>query len=189
MLYLASQSPRRRVLLRRLRLPFRIVSSSFREHIRQQESPSQNAMRNAQGKALRAGFPARAGGIVIGADTFLYFRGRIIGKPKTLRQAFRMIEMLSGKTHRVYTGLCLLDARTGRRRLSYAVSKVTFNRMSSQAIRLMFKRVPPLDKAGGYAVQQNHRSRLIKKIEGSRTNVIGLPLELLRRELKRFGGG
>ena len=118
MLYLASQSPRRRVLLQKLKRPFRVVRSSFCERIRPGEGPSRNAMRNAQGKAHGARLPAKARGVVIGADTFLYFRGRIIGKPKTLRQAFRMIRELSGKTHRVYTGLCLLDAQTGFRRLS-----------------------------------------------------------------------
>lgn len=186
MLYLASQSPRRRALLRRLKKPFRIVRSSYRESILRRESPSENAMRNALGKARQAVLPARASGVVIGADTFLYFRGRVLGKPKTRREAFRMIQALSGKTHRVYTGLCLQDVQTGRRRLGCAVSKVTFNRMKPEAIHAMFKRVSPLDKAGGYAIQRDH-GRLIQKIEGSRTNVIGFPLELLRRELNRFG--
>ena len=182
MLYLASQSPRRRMLLRRLKRPFKVVRCSYREHIRQNAAPSQNAMRNAAGKARKAILPRNSRGIIIGADTFLYFHGRVIGKPKTLSQAFRMIESLSGKMHRVYTGLCLLDVQTRKQRLSFAVSKVSFNHVGRDTIHAMFKSIPPLDKAGGYAAQGNHR--LIKKIEGSRTNVIGLPLELLRRELK-----
>lgn len=185
MLYLASQSPRRRTLLARLRRSFRIVPSSHRETIRRHATPARNAMRNAIGKARKAQLPDGAGGVVIGADTFLYFRGRVIGKPRNMAQARRLLRGLSGRSHWVYTGLCLLDPSTGRYRASYARSRVTFKPLSDASIRRLFSRSSPLDKAGGYALQAD-RGELIERIEGSRTNVIGLPLELLRRELARW---
>ncbi|MBI4597056.1 MAG: Maf-like protein [Candidatus Omnitrophica bacterium] len=193
MLYLASRSPRRRALLRQLGRPFRVVRSAHRETIRRNESPSANAMRNAVGKARCAKLPLRASGIVIGADTFLYFQGRVIGKPSTMRAAFRLLKKLSGNSHWVYTGLCLLDPGTGRMRAAYEKTQVTFQPMTRGAIQRLFARSSPLDKAGGYALQaclprrarrrQADRGELIARIAGSRSNVIGLPLELLRREL------
>lgn len=182
MLYLASRSPRRRALLRRLRRPFRVVRSTYRETIRPAESPAANAGRNALGKARYAILPRVHDGIVIGADTFLVFHGRIIGKPRTNEEARRLLRALSGKRHWVYTGLCLLERRTGRTRLSVVKTCVTFKALSEQAIARLLKRAAPLDKAGGYAAQRD-RGELIAKIEGSRSNVIGLPLERLRREL------
>jgi septum formation protein len=142
-------------------------------------------MRNAAGKARAARLPRAARGLVIGADTFLYFRGRILGKPKTLAQARRMLASLSGRSHWVYTGVCLRDLASGRCRLSCAKSRVTFRRAAPETIARYVARIKPLDKAGGYAVQEDH-GVLIARIEGSRSNVIGLPLELLRRELAAF---
>ena len=131
---------------------------------------------------MKAVLPARTDGIVIGADTFLYFHGRVIGKPKTFAHARRMLKELAGKSHWVYTGLCLRDIQSGHLCTGFAKSKVTFHRLSPEAIARYVVRVHALDKAGSYAVQEDH-GELIAKIEGSRTNVIGLPLELLRREL------
>ena len=185
MLYLASRSPRRRALLRQLCLPFRVVASTYRETIRPHEPPSANAMRNAIGKAARARLPRSAKGIVIGADTFLYVRGRVIGKPKTLREAERVLRALSGRSHWVYTGVCLREVPTDRRRAAYAKTRVTFKPLTSEALARLFRRSSPLDKAGGYAIQAD-RGELIARIDGSRSNVVGLPLELLRRELERF---
>ena len=184
MLYLASRSPRRRALLRQLRKPFHVVRSSHRETIRRGVSPSANAMRNAIGKARRAKLPPAAKGLVIGADTFLYFRGRVIGKPKTMREASRLLRSLGGKSHWVYTGLCLLDPQTGRARVSYDRTKVTFKPLTDQIIARLLRRTAALDKAGGYAIQED-RGELIARIDGSRSNVIGLPVELLRRQLAR----
>lgn len=140
-------------------------------------------MRNAIGKATKAVLPSGAHGTVLGADTVLYFRGRVIGKPRTLREARRVLRELSGRSHWVYTGFCLRDAATGRWRAAYEKTKVTFKRLSDETIMQLFSRASPLDKAGGYALQAD-RGDLIARLDGSRTNVIGLPLERLRRELR-----
>ena len=150
----------------------------------QAEPPSRNAMRNAYGKALNAHVPAGASGIVIGADTFLYFQGRIIGKPRNLAQARRFLRELSGRSHWVYTGLCLRCVPEGPIRRSYAKTKVTFRPLREAFIRAFLSRIHPLDKAGAYAIQRD-RGALIARIDGSLSNVIGLPIELLRRELRR----
>ena len=162
-----------------------MVRSTHRETIRRNHPPSSNAIRNAAGKAIRAQLPRAARGLVIGADTFLYFRGRVIGKPPTMPAARRLLRALSGTSHWVYTGLCLRDIATGRQRTAYERTRVTLKRLTEEAITELFRRVPPLDKAGGYAIQ-NERGRLIARLAGSRSNVIGLPLELLRRELQQF---
>ena len=126
MLYLASRSPRRRRLLRQLGRPFRIVRSTYRETIHRGEPPARNAVRNAVGKARGARLPRGASGVVIGADTLLYFQGRILGKPRNLSDARRMLRALSGRSHWVYTGLCLYHAPAGRQRTGYVKTKVTF---------------------------------------------------------------
>ena len=182
-LYLASQSPRRRQLLRRLKRPFRVVRSSYRELFRRSETPAQNAIRNARGKARTARLPRGARGLVLGADTFLYFQGRLLGKPKSLAHARRMLQALRGRSHWVYTGLCLRDPATGWERVSMERTRVTFRRVTDAMIDRLLAEVSPLDKAGGYAVQED-RGRLIARITGSFTNVMGLPLERLRRELR-----
>ncbi len=96
-----------------------------------------------------------------------------------------MLRALSGRSHWVYTGLCLYHPASGRRRAGYAKTKVTFKPLSDASITRLLRRVSPLDKAGAYALQAD-RGELIASITGSRTNVIGLPLELLRRELARM---
>lgn len=187
MLYLASRSPRRQALLRQLGQPFRIVRTSHREHINPRQTPSWNAMRNAHGKATKARLPRDAQGLVIGADTFLYVQGRMLGKPSSMRQARQFLRRLSGRSHWVYTGLCLYEARTGRHRCLYDKTRVTFKPLTERAITRLFRRVPPLDKAGGYAIQED-RGELIASIRGSHSTVVGLPVECLRAELKHWPG-
>lgn len=188
MLYLASRSPRRRVLLRRITRTFRTVPSTFRETFRRSESARQNAIRNAQGKALAAQLPRGATcGIVIGADTFLYFQGALIGKPTTLAAAARMLRKLSGRAHWVYTGVCVRDLASGRMRCGAVRTKVTFKRLDAATLARLLARMRPLDKAGAYSLQ-SERGELVASIQGSRTNVIGLPLELLRKELAALTG-
>lgn len=182
-LFLASRSPRRRELLKRTGYSFKIVPSSYVEKVDSRRTPSGNAMNMARGKAECA--RVRAGtGCVLGADTFIYFRGRIIGKPKNMREARRILRLLSGKAHYVYTGLALRNLATGKVRTSYAKSKVVFKKLSADVIEAYVRKNRPLDKAGAYAIQEDG-PKLIRAIYGSRSNVIGLPMELLRSELRK----
>lgn len=140
-------------------------------------------MRIARGKAERARVKVRSG-YVVGADTFIYFRGKIIGKPRDLNDACQILKLLSGKAHYVYTGLAIRSLSSGRIRTSYAKSKVVFRKLSSSVIEDYVRRFRPLDKAGAYAIQQDGR-KLIKALYGSRSNVVGLPVELLKSELRK----
>lgn len=189
MLFLASRSPRRRRLLAQLTRSFHVVRSSYQEHIIPGAAPSANAMRNAAGKARGAQLPRGARtGLVLGADTFLWFRGHVIGKPRDLAHARRLFRTLSGRAHWVYTGVCLREVATGRAWRAYDRSKVLFKPLDAKTIQRLCRRMRPLDKAGGYALQED-RGELISRIEGSVSNVVGLPLECLRRLLRKAGTG
>ncbi len=185
MVYLASASPRRRALLRQLGVRFRVVLSGHRERIVRGDRPSRNAIRNALGKASAARVTARTG-LVLSADTFIYFRGRVLGKPGTLAEARRWLTALAGRSHWVYTGVAIRDLSNGRCWTGHVRTRVWCHRLSGDAIERYVRQTRPLDKAGGYAIQDD-RGRLIVRIQGSRSNVIGLPLELVRRMLRARG--
>lgn len=184
LIHLASVSPRRRELLRKMGIRFRIAASRYREmpwrNLRDGR-PSDYVMKTARGKASHA-HPAPAHGWILGADTVIYFQKQIWGKPANLRDAARMLRAFSGRTHAVYTGIAIVDAKTGECRTAWDRSRVTFFRLRDDTIRRYLQRVNALDKAGGYAVQDG--ADLIRRVRGSFTNVMGLPTELLARMLK-----
>lgn len=143
-------------------------------------------MRHALGKArhaqLKPGGRNRSVGIVLGADTLISFRGRLIGKPATLREAIKILSALSGKSHRVYTAIALIRWDTGKVFMGYDKTKVTFKKWPEEKIKDYVTRVNPLDKAAGYAIQK--RPFIVAARRGSLSNVIGLPTQLLRRLLR-----
>ncbi len=191
MIYLASTSPRRRELLRKIKIAFQIVQTRYRERPDLTASPSKLAVRHALGKAENAVVPGNEG-CVLGVDTLIYFRKRILGKPKTVEHAYRMLKSFSGRSHYVYSAIAFVDLKTGRKLVNWDKTRVTFNRLSTATIRRYLSRVNPLDKAGGYAIQ--HGKELIHTIRGSYTNVMGLPVELLNWSFANFflppcGGG
>ncbi|MCX5794072.1 MAG: Maf family protein [Elusimicrobia bacterium] len=181
-LILASASPRRRVLLRRLRLPFRILPSHVSEETREKNPRLlvvELALRKARDVARR--HPEAR---VLGADTIVVCRGEIIGKPLDMADARRILELLNGRWQEVYTGVAVVW-EGGQRSLSRAVkSRVLARRLSSaQLSRLAGKHH---DKAGAYAVQDQD-DPFIERIEGDYGNVVGLPLDATRRLLERSG--
>jgi len=182
---LASQSPRRSELLRQVGLSFTIDPADVDETILSGESPEAYAVRVALEKARVAS--KRAGkGIVIAADTIVVLNGTILGKPADARDAERMLDMLSGKAHRVITGLVLMDVATGKTVTRTAVTKVWFKILSPGEIRSYAATGEPLDKAGAYGIQEKG-ALLVEKIEGCYFNVVGLPLSLLGAMLKELG--
>jgi len=145
---------------------------------------AETTLLNAKRKAVEITH-AKPDALVLAADTLVAFEGEIFGKPKDLDEAFAMLRRLSGHTHEVYSGVWLSHRASHRRHGFITMSRVRFRKMTVPEIREYMARVGPLDKAGAYAAQQNEMG-LIQSIEGSRTNVIGLPMEPLTEALKRF---
>lgn len=180
-LYLASASPRRREILKIMRIPFKKVKSSYREKMIPGISPVKLVLEHAVGKARKAMLPESARW-VLGADTIVCGYGKILGKPRSEKEAFKMLSNLCGRTHAVYTGAAVLDRRTGKIAKGHEKTSVLMNRFSAAEIRAYIKKVDSLDKAGGYAIQI--KPFIVKKIKGSYSNVVGLPDALVLRLLR-----
>ena len=173
-LTLASGSPRRVALLAELGVPFQTVVSGAPETIDPRLSPEVQAVALAERKA-RAVASQRHKGIVLGADTIVVLAGEILGKPVDDADATRMLRRLSGKEHRVVTGIALVDAGTGSLRSSAVSSTVRFRTLRDEEIDRYVATGEPKGKAGAYAIQ-GIGAGLVSMLEGCFTNVVGLPL-------------
>lgn len=183
MLILASASPRRRQLLRQLGLEFEVRPQSCRE-ASQARDPADYVLDIALQKARAAQAQAGPEDLILAADTAVCLDDRILGKPADARDACRMLALLSGKTHRVCTGLCLLKG--GQSWQCRQQTAVTFYPLSPRLIDWYVSTGEPLDKAGAYGIQ-GKGALLVEKIEGDFYNVVGLPLAPLARMLSRAG--
>ncbi len=181
---LASASPRRRRLLEQAGISAAVTPADVDESPRPGELPAETAVRLACEKAaaVAPGFP---NAVVLGADTLVVLDGEPLGKPKDLEQARKMLTRLSGRTHRVLTGVCLLRLEPFRRQTWITCSEVQFHRLTPADIEDYLRRVHVLDKAGAYAIQE-HGGRLVDHVHGPVSNVIGLPIEEIRRRLESF---
>jgi len=121
--------------------------------------------------------------LVIGADTIVCFNDRILGKPRDAAEARSMLALIQGQTHQVLTGVCLLQLRRHRQQLFSVRTLVKFRVLTEEQIAGYLKRINPLDKAGGYAIQESG-DMIVDQIQGSLTNVIGLPLAEVEREVR-----
>ena len=190
---LASGSPRRRELLSRAGVGFEVVTPDVREERQPGEEPECFARRVALAKADAVA--RRVGGeprrVVIGADTIVVLDGEVLGKPADAREARSHLRRLAGRRHRVLTAIAVIDSRTLEARAALVESGVAMHEASDAEIAAYVATGEPLDKAGAYAAQGEGR-RFVARIEGSETNVIGLPLEealALLRELGAAEGG
>ena len=173
-LVLASQSPRRRELLEILGIPFSIVVSSADERVMPGELPEAYVVRVARAKGLDVATRVN-NSMVLSADTVVTIDGEILGKPVDRSDAIRMLEKLSGREHAVYTAVCLMDQSTGKMREGLDRTRVWFAPMTRAQIVGYIDRENVMDKAGAYAIQ-GFASVYIPRIEGSYSNVMGLPL-------------
>ena len=180
-LILASVSPRRSELLRLLDIEFTVVASDASELHDEQFTACEVAQLNAYRKA-RAVAKKFPDALVLGADTLVCRGTKLFGKPANHEDAYRMIKELAGRTHQVVTGVCLLHLRTHRQRTFADITDVSFRPLSPAHIRHYLAQMNPLDKAGAYAIQDGGEL-IIEEISGSFSNVVGLPVERLRREL------
>lgn len=197
---LASASPRRRELLEQIGLTFEVCPAKGEEIITK-SAPEEAVQELARAKAREVAAMVRQYGvrhgelvtpqdmIVIGADTVVAADGQILGKPGDEEDAFRMLSMLSGRSHAVYTGVALVfldqSGRAGEH-VFYEKTFVSMREMSEKEIRRYIATGEPMDKAGAYGIQ-GKCAIYIDKIDGDYNNVVGLPVAALYRELKKLG--
>ena len=180
---LASASPRRREIMDKLNLPYRVVFSNIKENMNPDLSVEERITDLASQKAM-AVFRENKDALVIGADTVVVLDEEILGKPHNMTEAREMLAKLSGRTHRVITAIALIsDERTY---VDYDVAYVTFDNISADEIERYVQTREPYDKAGGYAIQ-GWASVFITGIEGSFYTVMGFPLHKVYKQLKALG--
>jgi len=190
-LLLASTSPRRRELLGLLGLPFDVIASRYDEDSLSPDglTPPDYVTHLAAGKASEVAARTEGDALVIGADTTVILDGATLNKPADGEDARRMLRLLSGRTHQVYTGLCLIAVQNGLMgsvQTDHAVTDVTFDTLTDETIAVYVSTGEPLDKAGAYGIQGKALS-FIPGIHGDYFNVVGLPVFLLCKMLPRFG--
>ncbi len=182
---LASGSPRRRQLLEEVGYRFDVISPVVAENSATWLSIREVTTCNAMRKALAVARSARRD-VVLGADTLVSVDGEAIGKPADLDDAARMLRRLSGRSHEVWSAVFICLPIRKRAHCFHEMSRVHFRELNDSAIAQYFAKVDPLDKAGAYAAQ-GHGAEIIDRIEGSWTNVVGLPMEKTKRALRAFG--
>ena len=184
MLVLASASPRRQEILRNACIAFVVQATDIPEVPQEGEEPRACAERLAREKAL-AVFRQRPEDLVLGADTIVVVGGQMLGKPADAEDAVRMLTLLSGRSHHVITGVCLMG-QPGGEDVRSQMTLVRMNAISAEDMRFYASTGEPMDKAGAYAIQ-GIASRWISRIEGDYFNVVGLPVSLVYRMLLERG--
>ena len=182
-LILASKSPRRQELLKLMDLDFRIVLKEVDESYPDGLKPEEIAVYIAEKKA-KAFDETVTDEVVLTADTIVVVDDLILGKPETPEHAIEMLQLLSGRMHRVITGVCLLYKH--QYHSFYDISEVYFGKLNDEEISNYVTKYQPMDKAGSYGIQERIGLIGIEKINGSYTNVVGLPTEKLYRELMKL---
>jgi len=193
MIYLASASPRRQELLRQIGVNFEVLPVEVAEHALARETPADYVRRLAIDKArfgfsevVRRGLPRHP---VLGADTCVLVDAEILGKPRDRADGLAMLRRLSGRSHEVLTGICVIARAASGDALEHgavSVSQVTFGALSEQDIADYWASGEPVDKAGAYAIQ-GLAARFVARLEGSYSGVMGLPLHELAQILKSLG--
>ena len=182
---LASQSPRRRALLRQVGIDPVVMPSTIDEGI-ETTDPEEAVKTLSRQKAENVADQLNARALIIAADTVVAAEGKILGKPKNHEEAAEMICMIEGKTHQVYTGVTLMLSEGGRTPVTFAEkTDVHVYPMPADEIAAYASTDEPMDKAGGYAIQGAF-SAYIRGIDGDYTNVVGLPVGALYQALKAF---
>lgn len=182
---LASGSPRRKELLEMLGVKeLIIIPAKGEETVATNALPGETVMSLAAQKGREVAAQCRADDIIIAADTIVWHAGHILGKPHSEAEAFSMLSSLSGDTHEVYTGICIIKG--GEECLEYECSRVTFRSLTSDEINAYIACGEPMDKAGAYGAQ-GKGSLFVEKIDGDFFNVMGLPLCRLGQMLKKQG--
>lgn len=182
---LASSSPRRKELLEKYNLHPTIFKPKIEEKALVGEKPAQIAMSLAFEKAFWVSELFKNDEIIIGADTIVVYKNKILGKPKNKEDAFRILSLLSGEKHSVITGISIIKANSDLKIVDYEKTRVEFRKLSQNQINRYIETMEPMDKAGAYGIQ-GYGEILVKGIEGCYSNVVGLPVGKLDYLLDRF---
>jgi len=184
-LVLASRSPRRSELLSEAGYSFETISPADDEVSHAWLTIGEVTVWNAARKAVRVS-QLVPDAVVLAADTLVTIEGEVLGKPADIADAVRMLRRLSGRAQEVWTAACVRYAARGKTRTFREMSRVHFRTLDEEAIRGYLAKIEPLDKAGAYAAQ-GHGAEIIERIDGSYTNVVGLPMETTGAVLREFG--
>ena len=183
-IYLASKSPRRRKLLKQLGIKFRAFSVNSSEDFLDGEHPVDCVKRLALEK-MGIAKQRVEDSIIITADTIVVLQGIVIGKPTSKTIAIKILSLLSGKVHTVYTGFCVLNQKTNKQLLDYEKTEVEFRVLNKDEIIDYVEGGSPMDKAGAYGIQDDFGAVFVKRINGCYYNVVGLPLTKLYNALRK----
>jgi len=181
---LASKSPRRKQLLKSIKLKFEVVVSDFNEDLIVEKNPKKLVEKISKQKAKTVA-KKHKNAIIIAADTTVVLDGGIIGKPGSKKDAIEILKKLSNRSHEVITGFTVLDSKTKKIVTKSVVSKVYFKKLTEKEILAYIKTGEPMDKAGAYGVQ-DRAGAFIEKIEGDFFNVVGLPIFNVCKALLKF---
>jgi nucleoside triphosphate pyrophosphatase len=182
---LASGSPRRKQLLTLLGLDFTIDVSNIDEKLNKKYEPRKQVEVLSEQKAIAIA-KKYDNAIVIAADTMVSFEGEKIGKPKDVEDAKRILKKLSGNSHHVFTGMTVIDTKTGKKKTLSSETRLVFRKLQDREIERFIEREKPFDKAGAYAVHE-FGAIFVERIEGDYFGAVGLSVFDLARELKDFG--
>lgn len=185
-LVLASKSPRRIKLLKDLGFDIIVQPSDVDENISEALLPPDYVMQlsllKASSVAQNIDFPA----IVIGSDTTVVLDGKFLNKPENKQDAYSILRKLSGRTHKVFTGIALIDTADNKKMTDYQETDVSFRELDDAEIEAYIESGSPMDKAGAYGIQDDFGAVFVNRVEGCYYNIVGLPLELLYRKLKEI---
>ena len=186
-LILASQSPRRQNLLRELGFQFEIMPADINEDdFTDGIDPVDHVKDLSLKKAEFISEKIKEPSIVLGSDTIVVLNNIILNKPTDKKDAIRMLNLLSGNTHIVYSGIALVDTNSKKNKVAVQKTFVTFRGLTGDEIEAYVETGSPLDKAGAYGIQDDFGAVFVSHIEGCYYNIVGLPLELLYSTLKEF---
>lgn len=182
---LASGSPRRRELLKEIISDFEIMVADCDESVSDGISPDAAVMILSERKANAVHEKFGCEGLIIASDTVVALDNRILGKPADKEDAFRMLRGLSGRSHYVYSGVCIFDTATDTKDVFFEKTEVVFSDISDDEIYDYIESGEPMDKAGAYGIQ-GLAGKFISSINGDYYNVVGLPLSALYKHMKKY---
>ena len=182
---LASGSPRRRELLKKIGIEFSIEIPQEERSIINKAFKYEMVEANAKEKGISVLKRVKEPSIIISADTVVVYKEIILGKPKNFDDAIHTLKLLNGETHKVITSVCIIESETKESKVRSETSEVTFKKCSAEKLKEYIYKYKPYDKAGAYGIQELDET-YIQEIRGDYDNIVGLPIELLKRMLKEI---